>query len=421
MQIKALALLLFVAQIYCTFYGVEYFTKYWSPLVLFLLSLGIAALFFRQHLLQKTPASPQPLRTLKPGLEAWWILGGMLSMLLGYEELRKLFVQYADPGQYSDVMPQLEAQYRRFVAGEMPYAPVDLGYNAPYPVYMPMHWLPIGISDMLVIDTRWSGYILLVLAAGVYGYQMGRQNGPVAARIAALLLPSLGLWGFILWGKLELPVSFELVVAAYYLVLAAGLLGRSLRWIAIGVSLCLLSRYTLIFWLPLLAYVLWREFPRAENFRLWGTVLASVLLLYIVPFYLRDPSIFSTGIKYHNDGAVAQWIGQGDPPVSWSMEKGIYFGINMKAHFPGDAVQQVFLVRVLQAGLMLALLAFGLWAYRRWKDRLDGFSLCIVLLYAVLGCFYFFSPMTFQYYLLVLFTVSAVVVGKVLMFEEKTG
>lgn len=420
MQTKALAVLLYIAQIYLTFYGSKHFSKYWSPLVLFAVSTGIAVLFFRQNLLRHTPASQVPLRMLKPAVAALWVLGGMLSMLLGYEELRKLFVQYADPGQYSDVLPQLEAQYHRFAAGEMPYAPVDLGYNAPYPVYMPMHWLPIGISEMLVIDSRWSGYILLVLAAGVYGYWVGRQPASVAARIAALLLPSLGLWGFILWGKLELPVSFELVVAAYYLILAAGLLGRSLRWIAIGVLLCLLSRYTLVFWLPLLAYILWQEYPRAANFRLWATVLAGVLLLYILPFYLRDPSILATGIKYHNDGAVAQWIGQGDPPMSWSMEKGVYFGINMKMFFPGDAVQQVFLARVLQAGLMLALLVFGLWAYRRWNDRLDGFSLCIVLLYAVLGCFYFFSPMTFQYYLLVLFALSAVVVGKVLMADVKT-
>jgi hypothetical protein len=100
------------------------------------------------------------------------------------------------------------------------------------------------------------------------------------------------------------------------------------------------------------------------------------------------------------------------------MEKGVYFGINMKALFPGDAVQQVFLARVLQATLMLVLLGFGLWAYRRWKDRVDGFSLCVVLLYAVLGCFYFFSPMTFQYYLLVLFVLSAAVVGKVVLNKE---
>jgi hypothetical protein len=417
MQIKALALLLFVVQIYLTFNGVQLFTKYGNPLALFLVSLSIAVLFFLQRLRQ-TPAAPPSLHALQPGIAALWIVGGMLSIFLGYEELRKLFVQYADPGQYSDVLPQLEAQYQRFMRGEMPYAPVDLGYNAPYPVYMPLHWLPIGISDALGIDTRWSGYILLVLAAGAYGYWIGRQNASVGARITALFLPSMGLWGFILWGKLEVPVSFEIVVAAYYLVLVAGLLGRSLRWITIGIILCVLSRYTLVFWLPLLAFVLWQEYPRQANFRVWAAVALSVVLLYIVPFWLQDPGIFAAGIKYHNDGAVAQWIGQGDPPVSWSMEKGVYFGINMKALFPGDAVQQVFLARVLQATLMLVLLGFGLWAYRRWKDRVDGFSLCVVLLYAVLGCFYFFSPMTFQYYLLVLFMLSAAVVGKVILNKQ---
>jgi len=415
MYIKALAVFLFIAQIHLTFHGVDYFNKYWSPLVLFLVSLGIAVLYFWQRLRQ-TPAAPMPLLALRPGPALLWALGGMVSILLGYEELRKVFALFPDPGRYSDVLPQLEAQYYRFARGEMPYAPVDLGYNAPYPVYMPLHWLPIGISAALGIDSRWSGYILLVLAAGLYGYEVGRQNAPIAGRIAALLLPSVGLWGFILWGDLELAVSYEIIIAAYYLVLVAGLLGRNIWWITVGLILCVLSRYTLVFWLPLLAFVLWREHPPRTSFRVWGTVALSVVLLYIVPFYLRDPSIFATGLKYHNDGAVAQWIGQGDPPVSWSMERGVYFGINMKALFPGDAVQQVFLARTLQASVMLALLGFGLWAYRRWKSRIGSFSLCIALLYAVLGCFYFFSPMTFQYYLLVLFVVSAGVVGKVVLY-----
>ena len=404
MYIKALAVFLFIAQIYLTFYGVDYCTKYWSPLVLFLVSLSIAVLYFWQRLRQ-TPAAPMPLSALRPGPALLWALGGMVSILLGYEELRKVFALFPDPGRYSDVLPQLEAQYDRFARGEMPYAPVDLGYNAPYPVYMPLHWLPIGISAVLGIDSRWSGYILLVLAAGLYGYWVGRQNAPVAGRVVALLLPSMGLWGFILWGDLELAVSYEIIIAAYYLVLVAGLLGRNTGWITVGLILCVLSRYTLVFWLPLLAFVLWREYPPRTSFRVWGAVALSVVLLYIVPFYLRDPSIFATGLKYHNDGAVAQWIGQGDPPVSWSMERGVYFGINMKALFPGDAVQQVFLARALQASIMLALLGFGLWTCRRWRDRIDSFSLCLALLYAVLGCFYFFSPMTFQYYLLVLFVV----------------
>lgn len=338
----------------------------------------------------------------------------MLTIVLAYEELRKLWVEFPNPAQFSDVLPQLEAQYQRFSRGEMPYAPVPLPTHTPYPVYMPLHWLPIGLSSWFGIDTRWAGFGLLAIAAGIYGYWVGRQNAAAWARIATLFLPSLGLWGFILWGRLELAVSFELVIAAYYLVLAAGLLGRHVPTIVLGLTLCLLSRYTLLFWLPLLAYIWWKEFPLQTNYRIWGAVGLSVFLLYILPFYLQDPDIFATGIKYHNDAAIAEWHGYGDPPVSWSMERGIYFGINMKAVFPGDAAQQVFLARALQGALMLVLLGFGIGAYHRWKERLNPYDLCLGMLYAMVGCFYFFSPMTFQYYLLVLMVLGAVLAGRIL-------
>ncbi|MBK6929615.1 MAG: hypothetical protein IPH12_01670 [Saprospirales bacterium] len=409
-----LGLLFFLAQIYLTFNGLDYFSKYANPLALFLVSMAIALLYFYQQL-QAPAGGASRLLPLRAAPALLWALAGALTMVSGYEELRKLLVMYPNPGQYSDVLPQLEAQYHRFSRGEMPYAPVDLGYNAPYPVYMPLHWLPVGLSAGLGIDSRWAGYGLLVLAAGVYGYWIGRQNAPLAGRAAALFLPALGLWGFILWGRLELPVSFETVVAAYYLVLVAGLLGRHTGWITVGLIACLLSRYTLIFWLPLLGYVLWTEQPRRVSARLWRNVALGILLLYVLPFLLRDPGIFATGIKYHNDGAVAQWIGQGDPPVSWSMEKGVYFGINMKRWLPGDGAQQVLLARAVQAAVMLLLLGFGFWACRRWKDQLDGYSLCLVMLYAMVGCFYFFSPMTFQYYYLVLFMLSAAAVAKMLI------
>lgn len=403
-------ILLFILQIYLTFRGAHHFSKYWNPLILFLVSAGIALLYFYRRLQQ--PAG-LPARLGSPRLlpALLWALGGALTIMLGYEELRKLWVQFPNPAQYSDVLPQLETQYQRFSRGEMPYTPVILPTHAPFPVYMPLHWLPIGITTWLGIDTRWAGFGLLVIAAGIYGYWIGRQNAPAGMRIAALLLPSMGLWGFILWGRLELAVSFEIVIAAYYLVLVAGLLGRHIPTIVLGLILCLLSRYTLLFWLPLPAYIWWKEQSRRTNYAIWGSVALSVLLLYIFPFYLQDPGIFATGIKYHNDGAIAQWQGFGDPPVSWTMETGIYFGINMKAVFPGDAAQQVFLARVLQASLMLSLLGFGLWAYHRWKNRVDAYALCLGMLYAVVGVFYFFSPMTFQYYLLVLMMLSAVVVA----------
>ncbi|MBK8965544.1 MAG: hypothetical protein IPM36_02465 [Lewinellaceae bacterium] len=385
---------------------------------MFTVSAGIAILFFFQHIRkQEAQAVPAPRLQFLPGV--LWFLAGMLPMALAYEELRKLFVEFPDPARWSDVIPQLETLYQRFDRGEFPYTPVPLPTHSPYPVYMPLHWLPIGLGDWLGISSRWLGYGMLGLASGLYGLWVGRQRAPWLTRFIALFLPSLGLWGFIIWGGLELPVSLETIIAAYYLLLAVGLLERNLRLVTLGLICCLLSRYTLIFWLPLLAYVIFRQQALRQNIWIWGTVALSILLLYVFPFFLKDSSIFSKGITHHNNSAVGEWTGYGNPPVSWSMESGIYFAVFMKPLFSGEMEHRVWLARVVQASIMLVLLIFGLWAYHRWKPKLHPYSLCLVMLYAVLTCFYFFSPMTFKYYYLVLFVLSATVTAKVLLTPDK--
>lgn len=418
MRIKVLSVLLLAAQIYLTFKGAHHFSKYWSPVILFAVSAGIAVIYFREYLRRPAANAAQATGNQRTALTWLWALAGMLTMVLAYEELRKLFVQFPDPGKLSDVLPQLETLYQRFSRGEFPYTPIPMENNTPYPVYMPLHWLPIGLGYALGVGARWLGYGLLVLATGIYGAWVGRQAVSAGARIAALFLPSLGLWGFILWGNLELPVSLETVIAAYYLVLAVGLAGRNMGLITLGLILCLLSRYTLIFWLPLFAYVLWQEKPLRTSLQTWGSVALSIVLIYIVPFLLKDPSIFSKGITYHNGCAAAEWTGYGENPVSWTMERGIYFAIYMKTWFTGDMEHRVFLARAIQAAVMLGLLGFGIWAFHRWRARMDGFALSLVMLYAVIACFYFFSPMTFQYYFLVLFVLSAVVTAKVLLLPQ---
>jgi hypothetical protein len=357
---------------------------------------------------------PAPLRNKWLGA-----LTGAVSIGLCYEELRKMFVQYKNPRDFSDVIPQLETLYNRFAHGQFPYAPVDMGGYSPYPVYMPLHWLPIGIPEALGIDLRWIGFGLMVLAAGLYGWQIMQGNRPLWSQLLAIVLPSISVWGYILWGEIDLPVSLETVIAAYYLVLASGLGSRKVSWITVGLVLCLLSRYTLVFWIPLFAILFWTNMPRRQNVRVWLTVAASVVLLYVIPFYLKDPTILTKGVAYHNQACEDEWKGYGDPPVSWTMERGIHFAIQLKGILPGDAVHQVFLARVLQGSIMLLLLGLGLWDYRRNRNRIHHLDYSLLMLYVVVLCFYCFGPLTYRYYLIVLHVLAAVVCGKIILAPDK--
>ena len=291
-----IGLSLFVVQLVLTFKGSAWLGKYLNPVVLFSISMALPVLFLRQRL--DTGSNPP---VSKPsGYRPWIGAGlGLLAMLLCYEELRKLFVQFAVPRDYSDVIPQLEMLYIRFRDGIFPYAPVDMGSYQPYPVYMPMHWLPVFFADKFHVDSRWIGYGILALAHAGFGFALARKHTISVRTIIAILLPSLALWAFILWGTLDIPISYELVIAAYYLVLAFGLYTRNTVVIALGLVLCLLSRYTLVFWIPLFAVLLWWNKPWKTSVAVWGAAAAAFILLYLLPFYAKDPSILTKGVTYH--------------------------------------------------------------------------------------------------------------------------
>jgi hypothetical protein len=402
---------LYLLQIWLVFHGVDQFGIARSPAVLLATSLALGVWYGFVLLTQRTPdgaaAAEAPRR-------ARWLGAflGLLSMALAYEEWRKCLVRYADYKAYSDVLPQLEALAARFGDGVFPYTPVDVQTHIAYPVYMPLHWLPVMLPQALAFDVRWIGYVALGLAAAFYGYAVVRTRAGLPAQLAAAVLPSLGLWGYILWGEIDLPVTLETLVAAYYLVLGASLCYRHAGWIVAGVILALLSRYTLVFWLPLLALLVWRNWPRRAVVRAAVAIALSVLLLYVVPFLLRDPTILRQGVAYHNNAAVAEWTGYGDPPVSWSFQRGLHFAGLLRDLFPGTMEQRVYYARLVQGVLMLALLATGWLAYRRWRGRVHYYDLALLWLYLTVVLFYAFGPLTYRYYLLVQFVLAACLCGR---------
>lgn len=415
----ALLILLLLLQLFLPFEGVKTLGIYWNPVVLLCVSLSIAYLYGRQLAGQPLLEQNAFQRPRKSGLAG--ALTGMFAALLCYEELRKVFAKFTPPGKVSDVLPQLEMLYSRFAQGEMPYTPVDVGTHVLYPVYMPFSWLPIGLAQLLGIDSRWAGFILFVLASGVYGYFVFRQNGPFVARVAAVVMPSFAVWAFTLSRQADIAVCFEMVIASYYLLVAAGLLGRNNLLVAVGITLCLLSRFTLVFWLPLFALLLWQNVPKRQNFLFWGAIAAAVLLFYVVPFLSKDPAILKKGMDYYNEATVLDWKGYGEPPISWTIERGVHFAGIYRDNLGGEMAQRVQVARTVQAGVMLLLLLLGVWGYRRLRNRIHYADFGLLFLCLFLVCYYVFAPLTYRYYLLVPFTVSAVVCGQCLLLSARTS
>ncbi len=383
--------------------GMNSYVKFVSPIFILVVSLLILYNYNRTHEFD--------IRDNKPQKHAW--LGaviGLVSIAICYEELRILFSMYSNPTEFSDVIPQLEALYDRFAAGEYPYKPVHFPSHSPFPVYLPVNWLPVGLARYFEIDSRWIGMVFLAGGIGLYGGYVFRSYISIWFKIILTILPSLIIWSCVLLKTNGMPVTLETIIAAYYLVLAIGLVTKNLPLTVLGIILCLLSRYTMVFWLPMFAYLLWVNMPKKYSFIVWGVVGVAIVVT-LAPFFGAQPESFFAGVEYHNHCAIAEMQGYGGGHVSWSHESGVYFAPYFKLLLSGDAAYKVTFMRIVQAMIMILLNVIAIYKYRKLKGKVDFYKYSLGYLYLFMLCFYMFSPLTYWYYYIPLFCLSAVLVA----------
>ena len=205
-----------------------------------------------------------------------------------------MLAAHPDITQNTDVLVQLRTLFTRFLHHENPYQPVTAFAWAPFPAYMPLHWLPIGITEALHCDMRWTGFLGLGGALSLYGYYVSAQHKALHwfQKTLIIVLPSAAMLTFFLsffdYKSMELTSCTEPLIAAYYMILMVGLLFDKKGLLIFGLIACLLSRYTFVFWLPLFAFLYYKNKTRKENIVLWTSVLGGVLLLYVLPFLTQD-------------------------------------------------------------------------------------------------------------------------------------
>lgn len=382
-------------EIFLLFFGRNYFDKILNPILFFVIVISLPF-----YLLSNGPTTIKITDTPKSGP---WIFSflSLLFVVLSFEEVRKAFLHYPLPTPNSDVLLQLETLYDRLAQHQFPYAAVQNGNYSAYPVYMPMHFLPIAITKWLHLDIRWCGFWVYAFATFLYGYQLGKTAVSLGKRFLLSLLPSIVLWSFFLFGEMDIFVTLEVLVAGYYLILATGLLFRNRFLITAGIVLCLLSRYTFVFWLPLLFVILWRE-NRIQTLFMTGVVLTALVSDYVIPFLMHDPTILQKGVAYHNHCAVDEWS-----MGFWTSEYRIHFAWLIHELVGENPERGVFINRVVQAIVLLLTLTISFYFYFYRKIKHDPYLYALAFLTIFMLVFFSFCPLTYRYYLISLLVLSA--------------
>ncbi|MBS1665328.1 MAG: hypothetical protein JST68_30070 [Bacteroidetes bacterium] len=185
----------------------------------------------------------------------------------------------------ADMLPIIKIMCERFIAGEHShiYDTIPSIWHGVQPIYLPTMWQPYVPAIAMGIDMRWVIALALLFAFGtfiaLYRPQTHRYLSFLTAALAFLLF-----WWVVADNTAGIvSVAEEGTVIAYYVLLVLALVsGRP--WLAgIAASLCLLSRYAFIGWIP--AYILYLILEKKGKSLLWFAFTGALcfVLFFLIP------------------------------------------------------------------------------------------------------------------------------------------
>ena len=321
-------------------------------------------------------------------------------MLILIPGIYSAFASNPLPTKNSDVLQQMNHLFDRFVAGEQPYTNVTSILWKPFPVYMPMHWMPLGIGKLLHIDVRWGGYIVFVVIYAYGLWSISKVNRLGVGEIILLIIVPFAYFKYTLsYCEDNIHTVFEVIILGYYLLLTLGLYLRNHKLIILSLICIMLSRYTVVFFLPILMYVLYAKFgfKIVKKYVIWGG--SAFTLLYVLPFLAREPSILQDGLAYHNKFAVSEYKRLLDGKLPAILNDGTSFMLIAREWWqiddPIEGINAIRLFQLIMSGILTVLLFVF---YRINRAKLDVFDFLLASMGLYLIFFYCTAPFAYSYY-----------------------
>lgn len=208
----------------------------------------------------------------------YWFLFTLIAgaiITLGTNLFQEVPLDY----KIADMLPVIEIMGQRWLAGQDVYARIpEIWETGMQPIYLPSMWLPYTLPIAIGMDMRFMSLFFIISIVFMCFILAKRQSLTLFVLIPLLLLLS---YIFIDYSTL-ITITEEPLVIGFYFLLAFALFKDKPILIIIALSLCLLSRYALLFWaLTYIAYTfLFASKSRAILIAL-GSAICCLFLLYI--------------------------------------------------------------------------------------------------------------------------------------------
>jgi hypothetical protein len=194
----------------------------------------------------------------------------------------------------ADMIPTISIACHRLLDGQTVYGPAPQIWPDSVIQYLPLMWMPFLPAALLNFDFRWITFTAQTLGIALILIPMLKAKKgvpllPLGIAIAGLYLL---LNFFVVKNVTYWSMTEEGVVAAFYLLLSFALLRRNYWLIGVAITGCTLSRYSLIFWIPVYFAFVFLTKNRGEFWKLLLSYSVSMLALFILPFFIKTPNYF---------------------------------------------------------------------------------------------------------------------------------
>ncbi len=396
------------------------FGPFASPIILFCASFGIGIIGITCSFKQSINLSDAIISNEKLNLIISILVPIAGVFILGFR-FHAIFIEFPidilDVSE-SDVIPQIGIMVNRFLNGEFPYSPInDWGYTL-NPTYLPLQWMPFSIAKLTNIDYRWIPFSVLSLSFLLYQFRIFKNFKNPLYLIVFSAIPWL-MWLMIINDEPKVfAYTIENLIAGYYLILGLSLLSKKPFFIGIGISLCLLSRFSLILWLPIFGLLLllhnWRDL-----LKIIGVVSLALLIIYIIPFLSKDWHIFLNGMSHHTKAAVGEWQPYwqkpGDNP--YHLFRGVGFAAFFFEYVSGDVLSRIKTLQVWHLGSIICSVIGLSWFYFFKKHAIDVYIYALAALKIYFCFFYYFIQIPYIYLMMVPLFTSLLLM--LVVFEKK--
>lgn len=182
----------------------------------------------------------------------------LLLLIVLYIFRHSNFAIHRNPLNYqvADMLPVIKIMGERCLSGEPIYAIIPEIWSGMQPIYLPVMWLTYLPAVAFQVDLRWIS--LMVMGLGLIApFLFISQRNKVSFWIILYLVPSFMVLDHLLTvDSVFFSASEEAVVVFYYVLLGASLFTRRYTLQAFLISLCLMSRFSLLGWVPVyLVYI----------------------------------------------------------------------------------------------------------------------------------------------------------------------